>query len=387
MARFLQLDRPPAVATGEKIPPVPADAVRTFVFTANLAAQESSGDTASSVSVERVLHRLQGSSESDAVLLTLVDDAVAPLPATAGVSDLGYPLLPSVAGDSTREAETGPAEFLGFVHLSLPLLEDRHVIEFECVLDVGLLPIPGEELSGEGREVYGRLLDEVEAVARQLGRTTLQVWLMHPAGEQPGAGPLARELAARGFILGLAEIQGVLELPVPAPDETPLPEGVTCTVVHGYEVPGELTDGVLELMTAASTDIPHGGLDAERAVWTRERLRQAAVRLRGRGTENLMVVLHGVGGVLALTEFSRHPGSDPAVAEQGVTIVAPRARGRGLGRAVKVVGLERLRSAMPRVERVYTSNALANTGMRAVNADLGVRPISVSSAWQKVTAR
>lgn len=380
MARFHQLDRPvttPGVETS------PADAVRTFVFTANLAAQESSGDTASSVSPERVLHRLKGSEESDSVLLALVDEETGTTTAQDQLSELGYPLLPAVE-DGSGDGEGEPAEYLGFVHLSLPLIEDRHVVEFECVLDVGLLPIPGEELSAEGRAVFRRLLDEVEAVARRLNRTTLQVWLMHPAGQEPGEGTFARVLSGRGFLLGLTEIQGVIELADAASSPAPPPAGVACTVVDDYRVPEELTAGVLALMTAASTDVPHGGLDAGTAVWTRERLLAAAARLRDREAQNLMVVLHDGAGVVALTEFSRHAGSDPAVAEQGVTIVAPRARGRGLGTAVKAAGLGQLRAAWPQVRRVYTSNAVSNAGMRAVNARLGVRAISVSSAWQKV---
>lgn len=375
MGYFHQVDRP-ASAPGVEL--TPADVVRTFVFTANLAAQENSGDAASSVSVQRVLHRLRGSAESDSVLLALTDAPTAP---TRGESALGYPLLPATdhtGGDGEQE----PTEYLGFVHLNLPLLEDRHVMEFECVLDVGLLPVPGEELSDEARAVYGRLLSEAESVARRLGRSVLQLWLMHPAAEPPGTGTFARVLSEHGFTAELAEIQGVIELTEPAPPV--LPEGMLCTVVEDYRVPPSLLAGVLGLLTAASTDIPHGGLQAERSVWTPDRLADAAARLRDRGAENQLVVLHDTTGVLALTEFSRHTGSDPEVVEQGVTIVAARARGRGLGRMVKETGLARLRDRWPRVRRVYTSNAVDNRGMRAVNAALGTRTISASSAWQKV---
>lgn len=381
MAHLRHVDRPVSDPAGELSP---ADAVRNFVFMANLAAQESSGDPASSVSTQRVLHRLRGSEESDSVLLALVDAPAPHSPGDEPLSGLGYPRLP--ATEAPEGADEVAEEMLGFAHLSLPLLEERHIVEFECVLDVGLLPVPGQELSLQGRVVYRRLLAEVEALAARLGRTTLQLWLVHPAGEEPGTGTFARALATHGFEMGLAEIQGLIDLGRVDPAEAVVPEGTRLTVVEDYDVPADLREGVLELMTAASTDIPHGLMDTEAAVWTPERLRAAAARLRDRGAVNLMVVLHDDSGVLAISEFSRHAGSDPTVAEQGVTIVSPHARGRGLGRVVKLIGLARLRESLPQVTRVYTSNAVDNTGMRAINDSLGWKMISRSSAWQKTLA-
>lgn len=377
MAHIRHVDRPVSGPEGELSP---ADAVRNFVFMANLAAQEISGDPASSVSTERVLHRLRGSTESDSVLLALVDAPAPVSPDAEPLSGLGYPRLPAT---ETSGDEGIPVEMPGFAHLSLPLLEERHIVEFECVLDVGLLPVPGEELSLAGRVVYRRLLAEVEALAARLGRTTLQLWLVHPAGEEPGTGAFARALASHGFEMGLTEIQGVIDLDRLDMRETVVPANTRLTVIEGYDVPADLQEGVLDLMTAASTDIPHGMMDTEAAVWTPGRLRSAAVRLRDRGAVNLMVALHDGDGVLAISEFSRHAGSDPTVAEQGVTIVSPHARGRGLGRAIKLIGLARVREFLPQVTRVYTSNAVTNTGMRAINDALGMETISRSSAWQK----
>ena len=67
MPQIAQFDRP--VASEE-----PSDDLRNFVFMANLAAQEATGDAAASVSVERVFSRLKGSSESDSIMLALVDE-------------------------------------------------------------------------------------------------------------------------------------------------------------------------------------------------------------------------------------------------------------------------------------------------------------------------
>ena len=100
----------------------PADCIRSFVFWANLAAQEASGDAAASTSPGRVVQRLQGSSESQTYLFAVVDGD-----STLGeVSELGLPLIPAV--DPSPELD-----YLGFIHISLPLLEEREAAEIECV--------------------------------------------------------------------------------------------------------------------------------------------------------------------------------------------------------------------------------------------------------------
>ncbi|WIM69934.1 hypothetical protein [Corynebacterium suedekumii] len=63
---FIQLQRP---VPGTE----PAVVLRELVFMANLAAQETTGDTATSLSVERLAHRLRGSAVYDSVALARVD--------------------------------------------------------------------------------------------------------------------------------------------------------------------------------------------------------------------------------------------------------------------------------------------------------------------------
>ena len=115
--------RPPHSPTTHAQPSEPADCIRSFVFWANLAAQEASGDAAASTSPGRVVQRLQGSSESQTHLFAVVDGD-----STLGeVSELGLPLIPSV--------EPSPElDYLGFIHISLPLLEEREATEIECCL-------------------------------------------------------------------------------------------------------------------------------------------------------------------------------------------------------------------------------------------------------------
>ena len=367
MPQIAQFDRP--VASEE-----PSDDLRNFVFMANLAAQEATGDAAASVSVERVFSRLKGSSESDSILLALVDEEL-----DAPCSALGHPLISSSAPEDASPVH----DILGFTHLSIPLLEERDIIEFELVLDVDYLPMPGEDLDDEARTVIRTLVDAAADAARALGRHVLQIWIVHPTGEAPGTGPMAQILAALGFERALTEVQSVL----PVPDSRPatLPEGLRVEVVADYTVPPHFVDDVLRLLSDASADVPHGGLRTERAVWTPQRLADAAARLRDRDGRHLLVMLvDAEGSALALTEFMTHAGSTPGVVEQGVTFVAAGHRGRGLGLAVKRWGLSAVRAAWPNAARVYTSNAATAEAMLRINDAVGREPVSGSSAWQRV---
>ena len=338
--RFIPLDRP---VPGTE----PADDVRNLVFLANLAAQETTGDTASSTSVERVHHRLRGSAEYDTV---------------------------------ARALELDPAEDpAGYLLLSTPLLEDVHVVEAEVILDAAYLPLPGEPLSPEAREVLGLLYGEAESFAARSGRSVVQTWLLHPAGEEPGSGEWSDLLRGRGYEPGLSELQGVVSVEVPAPEWEP---GVSVEVVRDLAFPAPLVDGVLALYRQASVDVPTGGMDADPVDWTPGRLAAAARRVHDTGREMISVVLSDRLGVIGICEVTRFPGSEPDVAEQGVTVVAPRARGHGHGLNLKKEALRRVPTALPGVRRVYTSNATSNPWMIDINRRLGWRVVSGGSGWQ-----
>lgn len=338
--RFLPVDRP---VPGTE----PADAVRNLVFLANLAAQETTGDTASSTSVERVQHRLRGSTEYDTLAFALELDP--------------------------------DDDYAGYLLVSTPLLEDTHVVEAEVILDAGYLPLPGQPLSGAAREVLGMLYAEAEALARRLGRSTVQTWLLHPATEAPGDGDWAGLLRGRGYELGLTEIQGVVSVDGPAPDWPPT---LRIDVARNLAFPTPRIDGVLDLYRQASRDMPTGGMDAGEVDWTPQRLAAAARRVVSTGREMISVLISEGDEVIGISEITRFPGSEPEVAEQGLTVIAPWARGRGLGLAVKREVLRQAATALPGVRRVYTSNATANTWMIEINRQLGWRVVSGGSGWQ-----
>lgn len=142
--------------------------MRSFIFDANLYAQEASGDPAASSAPSRVVQRLQGSTESVTYLFGLTEDT--PLE----VGKLGFPTIPAV--------EPSPElDFDGFIHISLPLLEETQNAEIECVLGADYLPLPGEELEPEALAVTRQLAEHAMALARQFGRSVAQIGMLYPA--------------------------------------------------------------------------------------------------------------------------------------------------------------------------------------------------------------
>jgi predicted GNAT family acetyltransferase len=81
------------------------------------------------------------------------------------------------------------------------------------------------------------------------------------------------------------------------------------------------------------------------------------------------------GEVAGYTDVRVTPGL--AAASTDDTAVAAWARGRGVGRAVKIESLRRLRADRPEVETVSTMNAEHNAAMRHINTSVGFVPTVV----------
>lgn len=368
---FLQFDRP---VPGQG----PVDGLRNLVFLANLSAQETTGDAAVSMSAERLLHRLRGSPSFDSVAFALID---APF-TTSERSTLGYPVIAS----TESSPDLGAAEdslfpdFHGFLILGLPLREDADVLDVEVILDVDHLPVPGSPLEEEGSDIFGRLLAEAEVVAQQLGRRVLQTWLLHSPEQPPGTGEFAQLLLDAGYHLGLTEVQGYLTVPT---HPSPVPEGLNFYTIADLDFPTPLVSDVLQLYRLGSTDVPIGNLKSDRVEWTTQRLEEAVQQLKSTHRQKITVVATDISGVVGLTEITRHEGSAEDIAEQDLTVVAPRVRGQGIARALKNEMLTQVSLCWPSIARVYTSCAVENIPMLRVNESLGWQIISGGSGWQK----
>ena len=361
--------RPPHSASVDARPTEPADCIRSFVFWANLAAQEASSDAAASTSPGRVVQRLQGSSESQTYLFAVVDGN-----STLGeVSELGLPLIPAV--------EPSPElDYLGFIHISLPLLEDHDAAEIECVLCD--LPLPGEPLDGKGQKVAEWMGTSPRELARQLGRSVAHVGLLPPPGADPdydAMGSIYREL---GFTQKHAEHQLVMDIPE-SPVAALLPAGITARVWPDYDIPEDFINEVMRLLSLASKDAETGDLTVEPIVWTRTRLREAHSRLRSRRGHTLLVALTAEeGNILTLAELARHEDANPEVCEWTLTVTDRPHRRRGLAQLAKLTALHEVARYWPQTRRCYCSVAAKDEAMNAIYRGLGARELSRSSVWE-----
>lgn len=345
----------------------PGDQVRSFVFMSNLASQETSGERDISVSVERIITDLAGSTELVSQLFVATLDEAVPLHATVPVGTDDEPWV---------EAE-------GWVKINLPLIDDISSASLEISLDAGHQPLPDQLLTPEAGELIHALLAHAEAAAGAApwSRGILHTAHMHKAGAAPRPCDYCAQLVDAGYKAAHEEVQQVVDLSG-ITQEWNAP-GVTVHRIIGTDFPTDLIDGIVELQDLAATDIPHGTLTTDPARWSPRRLAEQSERIRQTGAQLVTVVFADAVGVVAMSTVSLPPGSNPDVAEQGLTIVHPRARGRQLGRAVKLACLDLLRDHHPAVRRVATSNAVDNQGMLAINRALGAREISRTTLWEK----
>ncbi|MCW2964008.1 MAG: GCN5-related N-acetyltransferase [Actinomycetia bacterium] len=98
---------------------------------------------------------------------------------------------------------------------------------------------------------------------------------------------------------------------------------------------------------------------------------EATAAKRGREMR-VTVALDELNEVAAFTDLRVTAGAPAASTDD--TAVAGWARGRGLGRAVKLESLRRLRADRPEVETVTTMNAELNAAMRHINTRIGFVP-------------
>lgn len=106
---------------------------------------------------------------------------------------------------------------------------------------------------------------------------------------------------------------------------------------------------------------------------TADKVRASEASLEQRNREmRVTVALHESGEIGAFTELRVSHGAISAFTDDTATVAAHR--GRGLGRAVKLESLRRLREDHPEVEYVTTSNDEGNAAMRHINESVGFVP-------------
>lgn len=339
-----------------------------YAFSATLAIQDITGLATSGVSAPHIAKRLEPSAESEAMLFGLVSTQH-----LRPVTDLGYP-----------ELFTADLDFVeAWLFVSLPLLEDRGVIEANFTFDSEVAPLPGAPTPAAPWASALSLLDDLSA---RLARPTCQLWVTH-ALDAPEP-PQVREY---GYTPAFREDQATFR--ADAIRSLPSSSLAEFAVVHGpgfsvrrTAAPGEL-EQFSRLLTSASRDYPRGELVMDTIEWDLARILDAGARLQDRGGLQLTGLAYLDGECVGLCEVVRYTSDDPKVCELGLVYVLPEHRGRGIGSAMLRVTLERAKEEWEDLETVYCSYPADSPAANALMGQLGAEVVSTTTAWQRVTGR
>ncbi|HEV2528102.1 MAG TPA: GNAT family N-acetyltransferase [Thermomicrobiales bacterium] len=250
---------------------------------------------------------------------------------------------------------------------------------------------------------YGTMLaDRIEALAAELGRTTLQTWPDHTNAEgeriEPPTGfgsvstgdPGVRFLRRRGYSLEQVERISVLDLPV---DQTTLEtmRAKAEAASTDYRVlswigpaPEDRLEDLCWLRNRMSVDIPAGAMEVEEETWTAERIRNEEQRAADAGQSILTVAAEHIptGKLVGYSVLWVHDDRSRAV-DQDATLVVSEHRGHKLGQLLKVANIEQLARFSPESPMIITGNAEENRYMLATNEAVGFRAIVACGAWEK----
>jgi len=308
------------------------------------------------------------SAEIDAVLATLNAAVCVDLPDD-----------PPWRGDSFREylsvtmpgerrvcwlAESGP----GASARGEPVLGQANVLLLGDIAVLDLVVHPEARGAGLGRELLGA------AVRRAFGEGFRSMGV-EVVGDTPAVGFYERY----GFRCAFVEIRNVLKMSTV--DWSRLGE-MAGGVGSGYHVefyaggpPEHMYAAYAEAKVIVRDSYELGDLELRPSSYEAERLRASLSTLHARGLRPYIVVgIHEpTGKVAGLTEVVV-PAQRPTRADQYDTVVVPKHRGYGLGRAIKARMLFELRSAEPAITEVQTWNAFENEPMLKVNSELGFQP-------------
>ncbi|MEV3937044.1 GNAT family N-acetyltransferase [Glycomyces sp. NPDC049804] len=243
-----------------------------------------------------------------------------------------------------------------------------------------------------GRGIGSALLDHVERVCAEHGRTTVLTgapvyWEGGPERHEE----YARLLEDRGYKKALTTVNRRSPVdPLGAEREAEEYAKALAAAGDAYEVRqwiGPVPDDLLETMCRMETtiinEIPLGEIEMEIEHVTPEKLRasEAVYAAEGRVIAH-SVALDAAGEIVAWTEVGVDEG-DYRDAHQAITIVDPGHRGHRLGLLLKLANLRQIRERFPHVEYIWTDNADVNAPMIAINELLNYTTVDANAEYQR----
>ncbi|WP_298040647.1 GNAT family protein [uncultured Microbacterium sp.] len=315
---------------------------------------------------------------------------------TADLDDTVESLLPAWHDQSDRLSRGFVARRDGEIVGAAVLQTNTAAGTTRAEVEFSVMP---EEMATTGQT----LLSRAEAEARELGRSVLQSWTLHPAspGDAPitpatgwglvASTPMSELLVANGFTFEQVERTSILPLDQPMDavhrrlDEAIAYAGDEYRLVEwSLPTPPELRRGYGGVIARMATDVPVGDLVSEAEVWDDEKVARRDARiLSGGATFSVAAVEHvPTGEIVAFNEL-KADGDLTGVTHQWGTLVVPEHRGRRLGTVVKCANLLRWQGIAPRSPKVVTFNAEENRAMLDINEAMGFVPASYAGGWQK----
>lgn len=260
-------------------------------------------------------------------------------------------------------------QLIGTAELSASTQDNLHLAELEVNV------VPSHRRRGIGRA----LLDEALRRGRADGRTTFIGEVSQPSAVESSAG--VAFAGALGFTSAHREDHLVVDLPVTAELLTDATDAGHRVLTWTNRAPDDLVAAYARMRTQMNHDVPTGELDLEPRKMTVEHVREEEERL-GRSYDTVVGIAQRADGELDGYTLVFLPRGE-SYAQQDDTFVKRKARGLGVGRALKLAVLRMLQAGWADRTRVHTWTALDNEPMQRLNRGLGFRSVELMHEMQR----
>ena len=258
--------------------------------------------------------------------------------------------------------------------LWIPMRDNRNSAWFGVGVD------PRRRREGLG----GQMVDHLEGLATEAGRTVLGVWGWESVATTAFAAHLGYELK----YVGACRRVTLADVPAALVDAAYQEARAAAADYDLVRIAGPLTDEQIAdslPVVASINDAPTDELVIEDEVFTIERVRAYDEAQLDWGARMYRVwARHRDTGEVAGHTVVAVDEDRPHLGDQHDTTVLPKHRGHRLGLLLKADMMRWLREAEPALETITTGNAESNAHMIAVNERLGYRVLARNMEFQRV---